>query len=83
MEASSLSWVEKNSVSLESTNEQDEFQHSEELVQSVGWVVSILEKLVFSVSNRFKYSSEKLTSFSVRPVFVTSALASLLLSKFS
>ena len=57
MEASSLSWVEKNSVSLDSTNEQDEFWHSEELVLSVDGVVSILEELVCSVSNRFKYSS--------------------------
>ena len=83
MEISSLSWVEKISVSLDSTNEQDEFWNSEELVQSVGGVVSILKELVCSVSNSFKHSSEKLTSFSICPVFVTSALASILLSKFS
>ena len=33
MEISSLSWVEKISVSLDSTNEQDEFWKSEELVE--------------------------------------------------
>ena len=53
------------------------------MVLSIGGVVSTLEELVSSVSNRFKYSSEKLTSFSFHPVFVTAALASLLLSKFS
>ena len=70
METSSLSWIEKCSVSLDSTNEQDELWFSEELVQSVGGVVFIL---VCSISNRSKYSSKKLTSFSICPVFATSA----------
>ena len=35
MESSSLSWVEKISVLLDSTNEQDEFWHSEELVHCI------------------------------------------------
>ena len=65
MKTSSVSSVEKSSVSLDPNNEQDEFWHSEELVQGVGGVASILEELICSVSNRFKYTSEKLTSFSI------------------
>ena len=73
METSSQSWVEKSLVSLDPINEQDEFWHSEEMVPSAGGVVSILQELICSVANRFKYSSEKFTSFSIRPAFVISA----------
>ena len=73
METNSLSWVENSSVSLDTANEKDEFWPSEEFVQIVGWVVSILAELVCSVSNKFKYNSEKFTSCFICPVFVTSA----------
>ena len=69
IETSSLSWVEKNLALSDPTKKQYELWLSEELIQEIGGSFSILKELVAPVSNKLKYTTEKLTSFSVLDIF--------------